>query len=375
MNLVSGTGIQLDRLVAHGAMAAFDPFQFDVDVTEYAGAGQLIDQQLPFDTLFVTGSATRQLQTGVTDTIARVVMVHGSMALAGGSGNQMAITDSLVVNAGGVFDHNGANLIVGSSSTLDGGLVTVNGGVFVMKLQGWVTLNGDAHFAGGSTEGLITDGLMYVRGDFYAESGAFQASGNHTTSFEQTPGPITLKMPSAGPGTGADHFNHLHLATQNAIGIESDVYALGDLSDYFDGQSATVLHGAAGVSIVSDGWDLGSGITLNNVTLALDEEVNPGRAGALTLDNAVFADYGLTGATRLRIRHPGIPLTIQFNDVDFASSEADPGVFVHATDSDGATPDALSLLFYYPSYPTVGPPGDFSRVIMENGATYNWNTP
>ncbi|HEX6589667.1 MAG TPA: Ig-like domain-containing protein [Longimicrobiales bacterium] len=379
LDLTSGSDLKLPLLVVHDSIRSFFSGIYDVDVTEYAGAGQIVNRTIEFDTLIVSGSATRALEVGVTDTIARVVLVTGSLGLTGGTGTQMMIADSLVIDGfSALFDHNGSNLIVGNGSTLDGGLVTANGGLFVMKTFGYLSLNGDAHFAGGSTADLITDGLMYVRGDFYAENGAFQASGNHQTSFEGTPAPITIDMQWSGPRAGEDHFNHLHLATQNAINIASDVYVAGDLSDYFDGRSSTVLYGAADVSIVSDGWDLNSGITLNNVTLALDEDVNTLRPGTLNLDNVVFGSYDLTGATRLQMRHPGLSRTLQFNDVDFGPSQSYPGAYVHVFDSDGVSPDALGLLFYYPSYPTIAPPADLndpSRVIEENGATVSWNTP
>jgi hypothetical protein len=285
----------------------------------------------------------------------------------------MMITDSLVIDGGtAVFDHNGSNLIVGSSFTDDGGLVTANGGLLVMQLFGWLNLNGSADFSGGPTEGLITDGVMYVHGDFYAENGAFQASGGHVTIFEQMPRAITLSMPTSGAGSGADHFNDLQLSTQNAINVTSDIYVIGDVDDFFDGTSTTELFGDAGVSLFADGLQLGNGIAFNNLTLVLDDDINPLRSVDPQFDNAIFRDYSLVNATRFQIRHAGVSRTYQFNDIDFGSSASDAGAYVHAIDSDGPTPAALDMLFFYPSVTIPADAGDPARTIVENGAQVDY---
>jgi hypothetical protein len=373
----ASTYFQMPRLTVHGVLQAYQ-FGYDVDVTEFAGSGQVISAVMPFDTILVTGSATRTVQIGATDTVARVVQVQngGVLTMAGGTGSQMLIVDSLVVDgAGSVFDVNGTNLIVGSSFTNDGGLVTSNGGILASQIFGYLQLNGHAEFRGGDTEGRLTNGLFYFGGDFYAENGAFQASDAHESYFTGGASPApTIRFATPGAASGSDHFGRLTIATGGDVNIASDVYALGDFDDGSDPTSTIIGSGVE--TIYSDGWDFSGGLIVREVTLELDDALDPDTAGSTIIFGLTF-DAFPSGATRMRIRHPGLTgsATIQFDNVDFSTTESDPGLLVHAIDSDaaGVNPDVLDVLYYFAFVPE--PTDFFGRTLAEDGAQLSYNTP
>ena len=348
-----------------------------IDTLELAGNGQVVGgHSIPMDStvVYVTGPGVT-FDVAFTDTIAQDLYVKGGVALLTGGGT-FFVTDSLTVD-GGTFDLNGQTLYVGDDFALDGALATVNGGVLVSRLPGFLTLRGSADFRGGTTDGLLTDGFFSLRGDFHAQDGAFQASGNHTTWFDFTSNNVKLSMPTGGPyRSGGDHFNHLGLSTGDTIQLSTDIWAVGDVQDNSDAPFTFVL--GEGTTLHADGYSITSGIAVSDVTLELDASIQPERDGGVAMSNVDFVRYGL-GGTRIRMIHPGLlgSATIQISGPDFALSEGDPGAYVEAIDSDGeANPDTLNVEVYFAR--TGGEPSDIadpSRLVAENGAAITTRSP
>ncbi|HUF12639.1 MAG TPA: Ig-like domain-containing protein [Longimicrobiales bacterium] len=311
------------------------------------------------------GVASSDWATGANWSTGVAPVTTDTVWVPAGRPNQPVIsaTDTISgIIVDGTLDVGSSLYVIGDFSTVGG----PGGGVLAMKTSGQLTVNGNAVFTGGVTDGLLTEGVLSVHGDFHAENGAFQASNNHTTMLVNSLRPITVSMPTGGAAIGSDHFNHVQLTTNDTIHAATDLWALGNLSDNPDAPG-TVLSGT-GQTFHSDGWILSSGLTVDNVTLELDADVNPVFLGSVQMDNISFVDYS-TGVTRVRIRHPGLlrSTTIQFNGIDFASSQPYPGAYAHAIDSD-AGGDLLDVLFFFDRVVQPNDISDPSRLLMEGGA-------
>lgn len=363
-----GTTFQLPLLVASDTILG-DYGTYDVDVTQLAGAAQTLPSfpRLPFDTLLVTGNVTMEVDTfAFPDTIAGVVHVAGGSLTLAPSGF-VAITDSVLVDGpGAIFDPGNVSVEIGNATTRNGNLATVNGGVFAMLKNVSVTVNGPVDFNGGSTAGLLTAGTLVVRGDFTATGGAFQASGSHFTSFKPAtfnlPG-MTIKMPDGGAGAGQDHFRDVGLYwwSNNPMTLASDVFATGAV--YTDSDSFATLDGA-GFRLVSDGWSFGGGITFRNVTVELDDALDPATPATVNVFGPVFGAYA-NDVTRMRISHPGSTNPLNLSNVDLSGSTGGSGLYLDVVDSDGPSPDALGVAVTF-----VNQPFDWdARRQASNGAT------
>lgn len=213
------------------------------------------------DTVVYVGSSLTTLPTG-RPIHYRGLRISTTNTLSMNSVSSFAdsIRGDLRITSGGLgVDNATFGVIVG------GDLETSGTGTFRMQSFSNVTVNGDARFLGGSTAGLLTNGVLKVLGNF--EQGgpngdSFQASGGHSVEFG---GNVIQDVRLATPGTAGatSRFAGFYLYNQfgpSRVNLLSDVYALA------------VRDSAAGVA---DG--VSSGVRAQLSTAALD------------LDNTVFS--------------------------------------------------------------------------------------
>jgi hypothetical protein len=200
---------------------------YAVDTTYLTGTGQFVPASAGGEPLFFSQ-----------------VEILGSATVA------YATTDERLDISGNLIIRDGGRLTVGqlgSEAAVDvgGDLVTEGSGVLVMQVaNAEVNVAGTARFGGGSTEGLLTAGLLNLTSTASVDTTFIQLAGNsgssyaaseeHVTAF--TGGNQSAYFQSPGYGTGNAHFGQLLL---NHVDGQLELY-----SDAFaDGQVRTVLSG------------------------------------------------------------------------------------------------------------------------------------
>jgi hypothetical protein len=233
---------------------------------------------------------------------------------------------------------NGQGLIVART------LATTGTGTFVMtNAADFVTVTGNASFNGGSTNGLLTAGLLQVGGNFNqlasTSTQSFAASCNHTTELTGSTPTIVF----ATPGATQSHFGTLSQGSANgtfllstAVTLECDLTGSDGFAGTIKGQGATLL------TLRSLG---SSGITFDGVQLVLNDPANVNSG----LSSLTFVNQPTT-ATQLTIRHPGSsPFPYSLSGVTFQTlTTGATGFYIDAADTDGPSPARLII--------TVSPP-------------------
>jgi hypothetical protein len=151
-------------------------------VVRFAGAGAVIDPGFTYTTVEVAGPVEL-------------------------SGRTVATSHVVVTDPGAALDLMGHTLQVGGNFT------TASGGVLVMRSAAdTLDVQGSATFDGGSTEGLLTAGVLQVGGYFAASAvsspQSFAASGSHKTRLV---GATTHTIALDTPGATAQRFNELEV--------------------------------------------------------------------------------------------------------------------------------------------------------------------
>jgi hypothetical protein len=266
---------------------------------------------------------------------------------------QTATTQPILEASAGV----GAINITSGSLTVNGqGLIvartlaTTGTGTFVMTNSAdFVTVTGNASFNGGSTNGLLTAGLLQVGGDFAQLAStspqSFAASCNHTTELTGTGPTISF----ATPGPTQSHFGTLSQGTfggtfvlGTAVTLECDLTGSDGFSGNIKGQGATLL------TLRSLG---SSGITFDGTQLF----VNDPTGFSSGLSSLTFVNQP-TSATQLTIRHPGstsFPYSLSSVAFEVLTTGA-TGFYIDAADTDGPSPTRLIITVSLPD-PGNGP--------------------
>lgn len=190
----------------------------NADTTEFRGSNQVIPI-LPdgnadgWNSVVVTGTARAAYPT------QQRLQVLGSLIIRG--------TGSLQMSGPGEF---GGAFVGGDLRTLDGGRL------IMQEANALVTVNGNAIFNGGFTNGLLTAGTLEIFGDFtqLGSGPVFYASGAHQTRFvqdlDQSQNIFFADPTSADPGRSA--FGNLVIDQGNAFAfltLASDVTVQGQL--------------------------------------------------------------------------------------------------------------------------------------------------
>ncbi|MBL8980166.1 MAG: hypothetical protein JNM53_17270, partial [Gemmatimonadetes bacterium] len=213
--------------------------------------------------------------------------------------NQPSLTGNVFVGAlnitGGTLTVNGNTVNVARNFATTGtGTVTMTS-VFSLML-----ISGDALFAGGSTNGLLTAGEIVVSGSFTQAAGtsvtSYAPSGSHRTTVGSA-NPGTISFASPGAGAAGSHFHVLDLS--NATG--GVTLTVNSIADSVTASNPSAVLAGGGSSLTMRRAQI-SGLTVDNAPLILDEQ---GAFSAENLSNITFQGFGPTGAQVLTISGPG----------------------------------------------------------------------
>jgi hypothetical protein len=274
--------------------------------------------------------------------------------------------------------------VTGDTLGITGGDLAVNGhtldllslsvvstGTLTMTNPNDTVYAGDvATFAGGSTAGRLTNGVLILLGDFdqgpIGSPSAFAPSGNHLTIFGV---PIVQNVHFSNPGAAASHFQNVLIAnTAGGVTIDS-AFVLGTAAfDPLVPAVSRIIHGTGANSrLVLSDLDV-NGATFDNLGVAMPAD----GSGTLTqFDNVTFQNYATDGMTLLTIVHPGVAGQLNLANLTFNTLiSTGTSNYLSATDSDGG-PVVLDL--------SVGsnldPVEADAHTQRVNGATVTWFVP
>jgi phage baseplate assembly protein gpV len=209
----------------------------------------------------------------------------------------LSILGNLTIQVG-TFDLNGSRLDVGGTFDATG----VTAVLRMASAADTLSIGGDVLFAGGSTDGQLTNGLLELLGSSLVVSGdssAFAASGAHVTRFGAG-NTQTVSFSSPGSGASSQHFANLVIA-QSGAGTElrllSDAFVDGTVASEPDNAGEFAALAPQFHVLTARGADLVN-VAFQGVALAL---VDGAAIGAL--DSLTFYDQDST-VVQLSVTRP-----------------------------------------------------------------------
>jgi hypothetical protein len=218
--ILSGTGAITGAgrtvRVAGGISDLAGGSQWDVATTAINGAATVMPAEIT--NLQVEATWTTPSALDVTGTL----FVTAPLTL----GAPLDVTGSATIGSAGNLILNGRVMTVGDD------FATTSGGVFTMTNAADVLdVADDVNLDNGNSVGRLTNGNMYVGGDFSVGANSFEAfspSGLHTVIFNG--GPLqTVNMFYPGETTSTRHFQNVDIATATELRFLSDTYVLGTI--------------------------------------------------------------------------------------------------------------------------------------------------
>ena len=364
----SGSLLQVGTLEVAGVLSIGGGFNSTQIV--FDGANQTVPAGIPYQFLYVngltpSGPGTVTFAPGPQIISQQIAVQGGSLTLS----SSISIAGQSFSEFGGVLDLNGHTLTTSYFTTDNGGLLKMTNSADTLYIPNSVS------FGGGSEAGLLTAGGIFV-GGFFTQTGnaqSFAASGSFGVAFNGG-GTQEINFANAG-AAGASHFQNLLIANpQGALGIQSDVWILGQ-AVYSPLVPKIVSGGGQVVHFANMGI---SGVTFNNVAIAYDASL--GGSNQIALDSIAFENYDVNSATPLisitspgNIGSPGTPFF--FNNMIFNTdigSAGGSGLYLKVTDSTpGGVDDVLTIDIA--SGLTV--PEGVAHTVMAGGAVVNWSQP
>ncbi len=267
--LLGEPGVRLELINGTSAFAAEPLSVLDVDVLVVPGA-TTFDGVLQVDTVVfngVTQTVPAYRADGNSITYASI-RVTSDTRFFPDTGALYTLSGSLIASDTAIIRIGGAGHL--TYVEVGGDLVTTGAGRLAMQdTNTTLHVSGNATFSGGSTDGLLTNGRLVLRGDFTQAGGsdeAFLAAAPHTTVFQ---GDANQAVSFANPGLGAasSHFGDVELGGIEGgteIQLGSPVYLNGSLR--IDSLAAgRTLWSSAGRMVTSYGGRVKGGLTFNNV--------------------------------------------------------------------------------------------------------------
>ncbi len=291
-----------------------------------------------------------------------IAMSSGSATVTGGS---IVVAGNLSVNQG-PFILNGHRVDVLGNFSINGANSTIR----MLNDADSLIVTGTALFAGASTSGLLTNGVLRLQGNFSQNATvstlSFAPSGTHKTVLGSGIG-HTVSMGSPGLGAAGSHFQVLDVTP-----------AIGGVTLDVNMQADSLIATATGAQILSSGSTLTvrraqvTGLTLNNTRLALDEQ---GVAAAESLTNVSFLGFAGIGDIMLQVLAPGNNFaarpTISVSNMNFQSMPIGAGNFY--VDLTSTNDQAVTLTMTGSNQRTaVGGNGPTLTRVTGLGANVNW---
>lgn len=342
-NVDVGTGATLDllELEIDGVLSVSGVAVYNVVETDFHGVGaQNIPTDLPYYDITVSGDAAFAL---------------------GGTGS--VINDLRVVDAG-VLTVNQANITVGDDLRIsDSAVVVMN------DVNDVLIVVDSVHFGGGSTDAFLTAGTLYVGGNFHqgalTDPESFHAGGTHTVVFNGTsPQEIWFETPGIGIGVPLSHFANVAFENMSAGGIRllSDVYGHSNL---ISGTGISTVYGN-GYMLKMGGLDV-QDLVFDRVLFEWNGDPNfPSLGSFVQFNNVKFQNYAATDG-QFTIFHPGLSTSFDLAGLTFTTIPTLPGYYIRAEDSDGISPDVLTISVSSSSPATSG-----GLAVSAGGAVIAW---
>ncbi len=305
-------------------------------------------------TLAGTGTV-RGTATGTTF----IMNVNGTYSLNG----RLVATD-IAVN--GSLDLAGHTAVVGGSGS-GNNFSTSNNGVLIMQspLDSLIMTGGNpvVSFSGGSTAGKLTNGVIYmINAGFstFTQSNTFNDSSYAPTGAHKvvlatgTSVAFDFKTPGAG-----SQFNHLDVSAQTAgISLIGPVQVNGTFTSQ-PSATAPAINGGNKLFTLAGPVQV-TGLTLTNAPFLITGD-NP-----VTFDNVTLQGF-ITTVTQLQVSGTGAAART-FNNLTFSTTPTGAGLYLAATDTDGAGTNGALTVNMVGTTPAT--PGSFTSVT--NGAVINW---
>ncbi len=284
------------------------------------------------------------------------------------------MTDSAVVTGNVLVSGAGALLNMnGNFLSASGTFGTAASGVLQMaNANDEIIVVGNASFNGGSTAGKLTNGLLYVAGNFTqgTTAAAFAADSPHETHiFDTTAGPLSHTVNFANPGFATSHFGGVYFADTLTV-LTSAFVANGEMET-----GITTFHHIKAASdqlVISKGADVRD-LLFDNVRWQLQDgyPVN-------TMDMVQFENISNTTATQFEMIRPTSTIA-SFTNWSFFTAPTGPGLYIKLTG-----PDVITMSNPFPSasggFTSVNSGASLlgwpNTTTWTGGATTSaWNTP
>lgn len=327
----------------------------------FQGANQ-VAPILPYQEVF-TQTANISFAPGAVS-MTQLVVASGSLTLGG----RTTVSGQVFVT-GGNLKPNGHTLAMGSALNISGtGTLTMQNALDSVITGG----TGAAIFGGGSTVGLLTDGVLKVGGSFSQTSTnsttSFAASGNHKTVLGAAAVRV-VNFSTPGTGNGGSHFGNLDVtAASGGLNLASDVVVDGNLIAQPTGAAPTL---SGGKTLTTMGLDVtrgsGTSLILDNTSLVVNEQ---GTIRSQVFDRAQFQGFSAS-ATLMDMTMVGASAAtrqVTFNNVNFQTSVTNLYAKLVSSNTQGITVTMLGS-----NDPTGGPSRSsppFGQT--SNGATIVW---
>ncbi len=179
--------------------------------------------------------------TGTVQGSLHTVEVTGTYDLAGAT----SLTGSLTISGSGQLAVGANTLSIASNFSSN-----TNGLLVMTDPAGVVDIEGNAVFGGGDTNGTMTDGTIFVAGNFTQQGGTnfanFAASGSHLVTLDGA-GPQTVSFAASGPAASQSRFANLEIAGGD-VTLTAATMAGGDVSV----TSTSTVSGAGSLLVVGD---------------------------------------------------------------------------------------------------------------------------
>ena len=279
-------------------------------------------------------------------------------------GAQVFLNGRLALVGGAALNVNGILYLNGHTAEVNGSFST--GGSGVLASQGpldSLIVNGPSVFAGGSTDGVMIDGVFVAGGNVTQNATnsqtSFAPSGNHTTVIGLLAAPVVADFGSPGSGSAGSHFANVDV-TPAVGGVGLTVNSIADGMLVAHNVNGTPQIQGGGSRLTVQGTDV-TALTLNDAPL----QILGAGAGTNLLDNLTFTSMS-SFATQLSVSGNG-GSTETYNNITFSGTPISGGMYLVANDLDGPTPAALTIDLVNP---TPAASGGFASGI--NGAVINW---
>lgn len=313
VNADGGSLLQLGRLFVGGALNVLGTY--NTAAVTFTGTGQIAPSGLSYQAVLSSGTVT--FAAGAT-TVSSLTVTGGILTLGG----RTTATAGAVVSGGNLKTNNHTlNIPSGSFNTTGTGTLTMQSPLDSVVTGG----TGGAFFGGGSTVGLLTDGVIKIGGSFGQTAGtsntSFAASGNHKTVMGAAAVRVA-NFATSGTGAAGSHFGSLDVtAASGGLTLPNNIVVDGALISAPAGLTPTITGGGKTVTVmaVAINTPLTTSLIFDNAPLIINEQ---GTIRTQQFDRAQFTGFP-TNATLLDMTMVGTSLAarnVVFNNVSFQTS-------------------------------------------------------